>query len=199
MLTEKDTIVLSDFTNTTGDPVFDGTLHQALIVKFQESPFINILSEDQVRDTLKLMSRSPDERVTKDLARNLPACRRQGHSGRLHLAAGSDYVLGLDALSCSSGAILSATQSEATSKGQVLSALNRSAIDLRGKLGESLPSLQKFNTPIEQATTGSLDALKPTAWHTRLPAMGATRKPFPSINAPSPLILNSPWPTRLSG
>ena len=161
VLTEKDTIVLSDFTNTTGDPVFDGTLRQALIVKFQESPFINILSEDQVRDTLKLMSRSPDERVTKDLAREI--CQRAGAKAVVAGSIsqlGTNYVLGLDALSCSSGAILSATQSEATSKGQVLSALNRSAIELRGKLGESLPSLQKFNTPIEQATTASLEALK---------------------------------------
>ncbi len=161
VLTEKDTIVLSDFTNTTGDPVFDGTLRQALIVKFQESPFLNILSEDQMRDTLRLMSRSPDERVTKELAREI--CQRAGAKA---MVAGSisqlgpTYVVGLDALNCSSGALLGATQAEAASKGEVLSALNKSAIELRGKLGESLPSLQKFNTPVEQATTASLEALK---------------------------------------
>ena len=161
VLTEKDTIVLSDFTNTTGDSVFDGTLRQALMVKFQESPFLNVLPEDQVRNTLKLMNRAPDERVTKDLANEI--CQRVGAKA---MVAGSisqlgpNYVLTLEASNCSSGTLLSATEAEAAGKGQVLSALNQSANDLRGKLGESLPSIQKFNTPIEQATTSSLEALK---------------------------------------
>jgi tetratricopeptide (TPR) repeat protein len=161
VLTEKDTIVLSDFTNTTGDAVFDGTLRQALIVKFQESPFLNLLPEDQVRETLKLMSRSPDERVTKDLAREI--CQRVGAKAMVAGSIsqlGASYVIGLEASNCSSGAVLTATQSQAASKDQVLAALNQSAIELRSKLGESLPSIQKFNTPIEQATTSSLEALK---------------------------------------
>jgi hypothetical protein len=161
VLTEKDTVVLADFTNTTGDSVFDGTLRQALIVKFQESPFLNILSEEQVRDTLRLMSRSPDERVTQDLAREI--CQREGAKAMVAGSIsqlGSSYVLALDAFNCATGALLSATQAEAASKDQVLSALNQSATELRGKLGESLPSLQKYNTPIEQATTPSLEALK---------------------------------------
>jgi len=160
-LTDKDTLVLADFANTTGDAVFDGTLRQALIVKLQESPFLNILSEDEVRETLKLMSRSPDERVTREVAREI--CQRAGAKAMVAGSIsqlGSSYVLGLDALDCSSGTLLSATQVQAASKDQVLSALNRSAVELRGKLGESLPSIQKFNTPIEQATTASLDALK---------------------------------------
>jgi tetratricopeptide (TPR) repeat protein/predicted Ser/Thr protein kinase len=161
VLTEKDTIVLSDFTNTTGDAVFDGTLRQALMVKFQESPFLNLLPEDQVRETLKLMSRSPDEHVTKDMAREI--CQRVGAKATVAgsiAQLGASYVLALEASNCSSGAVLSATQSQAASKDQVLAALNQSAVELRSKLGESLPSLQKFNTPIEQATTSSLEALK---------------------------------------
>jgi predicted Ser/Thr protein kinase len=161
VLTEKDTIVLSDFTNTTGDSVFDGTLRQALIVKFQESPYLNILPEEQVRETLKLMSRSPDERVTRDVAREI--CLRVGATAMVAGSIsqlGSSYVVGLEASNCSSGALLGATEAQAGSKDQVLTALNQSATDLRGKLGESLPSIQKFNTPIEQATTASLEALK---------------------------------------
>ena len=161
VLTEKDTIVLSDFTNTTGDAVFDGTLRQALIVKFQESPFLNILPEDQVRNTLKLMNRAPSERVTKDLANEI--CQRVGAKAMVAGSIsqlGSSYVVGLEASNCSTGALLSATEAQAASKDQVLSALNQSANELRGKLGESLPSIQKFNTPIAQATTSSLEALK---------------------------------------
>ena len=160
-LTDKDTLILADFANTTGDAVFDGTLRQAMIVKFQESPYLNILPEEQVQETLKLMSRPPDQRVTKDLAKEI--CQRVGAKA---LVAGSisqlgtSYVVGLEASNCSSDALLGATQAEAASKDKVLSALNQSATDLRGKLGESLPSIQKFNTPIEQATTASLDALK---------------------------------------
>jgi serine/threonine protein kinase/tetratricopeptide (TPR) repeat protein len=161
VLTEKDTIALSEFTNTTGDAVFDGTLRQALMVKFQETPFLNVLPEDQVRNTLKLMNRAPSERVTRDLASEI--CQRvvakamvAGSISQL----GSSYVLTLEASNCSSGAVLSATQSQAVSKDQVLSALNQAADELRSKLGESLPSIQKFNTPIYQATTSSLEALK---------------------------------------
>jgi tetratricopeptide (TPR) repeat protein len=161
VLTEKDSIVLSDFTNTAGDAVFDGTLRQALMVKFQESPFLNLLPDDQVRETLKLMSRSPNERVTKELAQEI--CQRVGAKAMVAgsiAQLGASYVLTLEASNCSSGAVLTATQSQAASKDQVLAALNQSAIELRSKLGESLPSIQKFNTPIEQATTSSLEALK---------------------------------------
>jgi serine/threonine protein kinase/Flp pilus assembly protein TadD len=160
-LTEKDSIVLADLTNTTGDSVFDGTLRQALIVKLQESPFLDILSEDQMRETLKFMGRSPDERVAQGLARDI--CQRDGAKAMIAGSIsqlGSRYVLSLNALNCSSGALIGATQAEAASKDQVLSALSQSATELRGKLGESLPSLQKYNTPIVQATTSSLEALK---------------------------------------
>ena len=160
-LTEKDSIVLADLTNTTGDSVFDGTLRQALIVKLQESPFLDILSEDQMRETLKFMGRSPEERVAQDVARDI--CQRAGAKAMIAGSIsqlGSRYVLSLNALNCSSGALIGATQAEAASKDQVLSALSQSATELRGKLGESLPSLQKYNTPIQQATTSSLEALK---------------------------------------
>ncbi len=160
-LTEKDTVVLADFTNTTGDSMFDGTLRQALVVKLQESPFLNILSEDQMRQTLKFMGRSPDERVTQELARDI--CQRDGAKAMIAgsiAQLGNGYVLSLNALNCSSGALLGAAQEEAASKDQVLSALSKSAMELRSRLGESLPSIEKFNTPIERATTSSLEALK---------------------------------------
>jgi Flp pilus assembly protein TadD/predicted Ser/Thr protein kinase len=160
-LTEKDSIVLADFTNTTGDAVFDGTLRQALIVKLQESPFLNILSEEQMRQTLKFMGRSPDDRVTQDVAREI--CLRDGAKAMLAGSIsqlGNRYVLALNALNCTTGALIGAAQEEAASKDQVLAALSEAATELRAKLGESLPSLQKYNTPIDQATTPSLEALK---------------------------------------
>jgi eukaryotic-like serine/threonine-protein kinase len=160
-LTEQDTIVLADFTNTTGDAVFDGTLKQALAVDLEQSPFLRVLPGTRVRQTLGFMGRSPDERLTTDLAREL--CVRAGSKAMLAGSIanlGSQYVITLNAINCQSGDSLAQEQAEAASKEQVLSGLGGAASKLRGKLGESLASVQKFDTPIEQVTTSSLEALK---------------------------------------
>jgi eukaryotic-like serine/threonine-protein kinase len=163
-LTEKDTIVLADFSNTTGDTVFDDTLKQALAVGLGQSPFLNILSEDKVRKTLQEMTRSPDERLTPDLAREV--CQRAGCKAYLSgsiAALGAQYVIGLEALSCMSGEVLAREQVTAPGKEQVLPALGRVASKLRSELGESLSSVQKFDVPLEEATTNSMEALKALA------------------------------------
>ena len=160
-LTEKDSVVLADFANTTGDAVFDGTLRQALVVKLQESPFLNIVSDDQMRQTLKYMNRPADTRVTQEVAQDI--CQREGATATIAGSIsqlGNAYVLSLNALNCSTGALIGAAQAQASSKDNVLSALSDAAVELRSKLGESLASIQKFNTPIEKATTSSLEALK---------------------------------------
>ena len=160
VLTEKDTIVLADFTNTTGDTVFDDMLKQALAVDLGQSPFLNILSEDKVRQTLRRMTRSPFEKLTQDLAREV--CQRAGSKAYLAgsiAALGTQYVIGLEALDCASGDALARQQVTAAGKERVLPALDRAAAKLRNQVGESLSSVQKFDVPIE-ATTPSLEALK---------------------------------------
>jgi tetratricopeptide (TPR) repeat protein len=160
-LTEKDTIVLADFVNTTGDEVFDDTLKQALAVDLGQSPFLNILSEEKVRQTLREMTRSPGERLTQDLAREV--CQRVGSKAYLAgsiAALGTQYVIGLEALNCASGDVLAREQVTATGKEQVLQAVGQAAAKLRNEVGESLNSVQKFDVPPEQATTNSLEALK---------------------------------------
>jgi eukaryotic-like serine/threonine-protein kinase len=160
-LTDKDTIVLADFTNTTGDPVFDDTLKQALAVDLGQSPFLNILSEAKGRQTLREMTRSPDERLTQDLAREV--CQRAGSKAYLAgsiTALGTQYVIGLEALNCASGDVLAREQVTAAEKEQVLPALGKAAAKLRNEVGESLSSVQKFDVPLEQGTTNSLEALK---------------------------------------
>ena len=160
-LTEKDTIVLADFANTTGDTVFDDTLKQALAVDLGQSPFLNIISEDKVRQTLQEMTRSPDERLTRALAREV--CQRAGSKAYLAgsiAALGTQYVIGLEALNCASGDVLAREQVTAAGKEQVLPALGQAASKLRNEVGESLSSVQKFGVPLEGATTNSLEALK---------------------------------------
>ena len=159
-LTEKDTVVLTDFTNSTGDPVFDGTLKQALAVDLEQSPFLNILSDRKIGETLKLMGRAPTERVTADVAKEL--CLRTGSKAILTgsvSSLGTQYVIGLEAVACSTGDTLAKEQAEAPSKEGVLKALGTAATSLRARLGESLASVQKFDVPVE-ATTPSLEALK---------------------------------------
>ena len=160
-LTDKDTIVLADFVNTTGDPVFDGTLKQALAVQLGQSPFLDIFPEDRVRDTLKFMNRSPDERITRDVAKEI--CERQGFKAMLLgsiSALGNHYVVSLDAVNAHSGEVIANEQFETDGKEQVLKSLGQAASGLREKLGESLGSIQKFDVPIEQVTTSSLEALR---------------------------------------
>ena len=159
-LTEKDTIVVADFTNSTGDAVFDGTLKQALAVDLEQSPFLNILSDRKVGETLKLMGRPPTDRVTAEVAKEL--CMRTGSKAILAGSVstlGSQYVVGLEAVACSTGDTLAKEQAEAATKEGVLKALSTAATSLRNRLGESLASVQKFDVPVE-ATTPSLEALK---------------------------------------
>jgi DNA-binding winged helix-turn-helix (wHTH) protein len=160
-LTEKDTVVLADFSNSTGDPVFDDALKQALAVELSQSPFLNVLPEQRVGDTLKLMGRSPDSRLTPEIARQL--CQRAGSKAYFRgsiVSLGSQYVIGLDVVNCQTGDSLAKEQVTANQKEQVLNALASAATTLRKTVGESLPTVQKFDTPIEQATTPSLQALK---------------------------------------
>ena len=160
-LTEKDTIVLADFANSTGDAVFDDTLKQALSVALNQSPFLNVLPENKVAATLQMMSRPAGTKLTPEVAREL--CQRA--SSKAFLAGsiaslGSQYVLGLKAVNCQSGDTLAEEQVTAASKEKVLDVLGEAASKLRGELGESLATVQKFDVPLEQATTSSLEALK---------------------------------------
>jgi eukaryotic-like serine/threonine-protein kinase len=159
-LTGKDTVVLADFSNTTGDPVFDDTLKQALTVELGQSPFLNVLSDSKTSQTLRSMGRPAGERVTSDVGREI--CLRTGSKALLGgtiSALGSHYLVDLTAVACSNGETLAKQQAEAARKEDVLKALSRAASSLRVKLGESLPSVEKFDVPIE-ATTTSLEALK---------------------------------------
>ena len=160
-LTERDSIVVADFVNTTGESVFDGTLKEALTVQLDQSPYLNILPESRLRDALRYMGRSPDERVSNDVAREI--CLRAGVKAMLTgsiSSLGSHYVITLTAVNAQTGDALAREQIEAESKEQVLKALDRAAFSLRRKLGESLGSVQKFATPLVEATTSSLEALK---------------------------------------
>jgi len=179
-LTERDSILLADFVNTTGESVFDDTLRQALAVKLQESPFLNVVPEQRVRETLRLMGRSPDERMVPPVAREV--CQRQNvkamMAGKI-APLGSHYVISLDAINCLTGESLAGAQLEAASKEEVLRTLGKGASDLRGKLGESLGSIRKFDVPIEQATTTSLEALKAYALANRERARGTETQAIP--------------------
>jgi len=160
-LTDKDTIVLSDFANSTDDAVFDDTLNTALSVSLRQSPFLNVLSDSEVTKTLQLMTRSASAKLTPEVAREL--CLRAGSKAYLAGSVGSlgsEYVLGLKAVNCQSGDTLAQEQVTAASKEKVLDALGEAASKLRGELGESLATVQKFDVPLEQATTSSLEALK---------------------------------------
>jgi eukaryotic-like serine/threonine-protein kinase len=161
VLTERDTLVLADFTNTTGDTVFDGTLRQGLEMQLEQSPFLSLVSESRVQQTLRLMGKPADARLTPDVARDL--CRRVGSKAYIESSIanlGNDYVIGLKAVNCATGDSLAQEQVQALGKGKVLDGLSQAAGRLREKLGESLSSVQKFDTPIEQATTPSFEALK---------------------------------------
>jgi tetratricopeptide (TPR) repeat protein len=160
-LTEKDTIILSDFDNKTGDSVFDDTLKQGLSVQLEQSPFHGLLSDRRVNQTLKLMGRPAGDRLTPEVTREV--CLRTGSKAMLTgsiARLGSQYVIGLKAVNCSTGDVLAEAQEQAAGEEAVLKALDSAAVSLRGKLGESLSSVQKYATPVEEATTSSLEALK---------------------------------------
>ena len=160
-LKSTDTVVLADFANSTGDAVFDDTLKQGLATDLQQSPFFNILPERKMRDTLKLMGRKPDERVTAEMAQDI--CQRTQSQAVIAgsiSSLGSEYVVGLNALNCQTGGSLASETVQSAKKENVLNALDRAATQLRQQVGESLSSIQKYGTPLSQATTPSLEALK---------------------------------------
>ncbi|MGH9685625.1 MAG: protein kinase domain-containing protein [Candidatus Acidiferrales bacterium] len=160
-LSEEDTLVLADFTNTTGDPVFDDTLKQAISVQLAQSPFLNILSYARTRATLRLMAKPLDTRLTPEVASDL--CQRAGSKAYISGSIsnlGSQYVIGLDATNCETGDSLAQEQVTSANKEHILKALDQAATKLREKLGESLSTVEKFDVPLDQATTPSLEALK---------------------------------------
>ena len=160
-LTEEDVLVLTDFVNTTGDPVFDSTLKQAVEVKLRESPFLNVYADAKVREMLELMKRSPEERITQAIGREV--CQRQGLKAMMTgqiAPLGERFVVTLEALECESGETLALHQVEVDSKEDVLGAVGSATSQIRRGLGESLASIERFDTPIEEATTASLEALR---------------------------------------
>lgn len=160
-LTDKDTIVLADFANSTGDPLFDDALRRGLSAQLEQSPFLNLLSDDRISRTLSLMARPRDSRLTRDVAREV--CQRTASAAVLDGAIaqlGSVYLLTLKATNCSNGESLGSAEAEAADKGHVLNALGKVASDIRRQLGETLASVQKYDAPPETVTTPSLDALK---------------------------------------
>jgi eukaryotic-like serine/threonine-protein kinase len=160
-LTERDTVIVADFANSTGDPVFDDALKQALSVSLRQSPFLNVLSDERVSSTLQLMTRPTDTRLTPDVAREL--CLRADSKAFVAgsiATIGSEYVVGLKAINCATGDVLAQEQVQAPGKEKVLDALGQAATKLRTELGESLASVKQFDVPLDQETTASLDALK---------------------------------------
>jgi serine/threonine protein kinase/tetratricopeptide (TPR) repeat protein len=179
-LTDKDTIVLADFTNTTGDPVFDGTLRQGLSIQLAQSPFLSLISDERIQKVLGLMGKAPDARLTPQLAREI--CERTASAAVLEgslSAIGSQFVLGLRAKSCRSGDILDEEQVQAANKEEVLNSLSKIASRFRTRVGESLATIQKHDTPLEEATTPSLEALKAFSTAQKLHASAESVRAFP--------------------
>jgi serine/threonine protein kinase/tetratricopeptide (TPR) repeat protein len=179
-LTERDTVLLTDFVNSTGEPVFDGTLKQALAVQLGQTPFLNLFPDERVRETLRFMGRSPDDRITRDIGREI--CERQGIKAMLSgsiAKLGSNYVITLEAINPRSNDSFASEQVEADSKEKVLASLGTASSNLRQKLGESLSSIQKYDVNIEQATTSSLEALKAFAMGDEERAKGRARESLP--------------------
>ncbi len=161
VMSEKDSILLADFVNTTADPVFDGTLKKALAVDLEQSPYVNVFPEQRVRQTLQFMGRSPEDRITSDVGREI--CLRDGIRAMLNGSIGnlgSQYVITLEAVNASNGESLAREEVQASRKEDVLNSLHEAGSSLRKKLGESLASVQKFDKPLSEATTSSLEALK---------------------------------------
>jgi DNA-binding winged helix-turn-helix (wHTH) protein/tetratricopeptide (TPR) repeat protein len=160
-LTEKDTIVLGDFANSTGDAVFDGTLREGLSVELEQSPFLSLVSEEGIHQTLRMMERPANTRLTPEITREV--CQRTSSAAALDgsiALIGTQYVLILKAVNCPNGELLASTEAQANDKSHVLDALGKAASEMRRRLGESLSTVQKYNTPLEQATTPSLEALQ---------------------------------------
>jgi eukaryotic-like serine/threonine-protein kinase len=160
-LTDKDVLVLADFVNTTGDPVFEGTLRQGLAVQLEQSPFLSIISDEKIQQTLGLMGHPVDAKLIPAIAREV--CQRTASAAVLDgsiAKIGTQYLLTLKAVNCESGKTLASTEAQASDENHVLDALGNVSVEIRNRLGESLSTIQKFDTPLEQATTPSLEALK---------------------------------------
>jgi DNA-binding winged helix-turn-helix (wHTH) protein/tetratricopeptide (TPR) repeat protein len=160
-LTDKDTIVLADFANATGNPVFDGTLRQGLSVQLEQSPFLSIIPDEKIQQTLALMGQPADTKLIQAIAREI--CQRTTSAAVLDGSIakfGTQYLLTLKAVNCKSGETLASTEAQASDENHVLNALGKVSVEIRNKLGESLSTIQKFDTPLEEATTPSLEALK---------------------------------------
>jgi DNA-binding winged helix-turn-helix (wHTH) protein/tetratricopeptide (TPR) repeat protein len=160
-MTGKDTLVVADFVNTTGDPVFDGALRQGLAVQLEQSPFFNLVSDERVKETLQLMDQEADVRVTPEIARQV--CQRTQSTATIEgsiAKLGNQYVMGLKAVNCRTGDVLTEEQVTADAKERVLNTLAGASVTLREKLGETLSMVNKYNTPVERVTTSSLDALQ---------------------------------------
>jgi DNA-binding winged helix-turn-helix (wHTH) protein/predicted Zn-dependent protease len=160
-LTDKDTIVLADFANATGDPVFDGTLRQGLSVQLEQSPFLSIIPDEKIQQTLGLMGQSVEAKLIPAVAREV--CQRTSSAAVLDGSIGkigTQYLLTLKAVNCESGKTLASTEAQASDENHVLNALGKLSVEMRNKLGESLSTIEKFDTPLEEATTPSLKALK---------------------------------------
>jgi eukaryotic-like serine/threonine-protein kinase len=181
-LTDKDTIVLADFINRTGDPVFDWTLRQGLTIQLEQSPYLSLVSEEHIRKALSMMSRPPDARLTPDVAREI--CERTGGAAVLEgsiASLGSQYVLGLRAKACRSGDVLDEEQAQAARKEDVLNALSQIAAKFRTRVGESLATVEKHSTPLAQATTPSLEALRAYSTGLRVSSLNGGASAVPSF------------------
>ncbi len=198
-LTDKDTLVLADFTNTTGDPVFDGTLRQGLAIQLEQSPFLKIMDDEQVQRDLRLMSLPTGGRITNQIAHDI--CVRDGATATIDGSIenlGKDYVITLQSTTCGGGATLAREQIQAGDKEHVLNALGTAATAMRAKLGESRNSIQKLNRPLEQATTPSLEALQNyTAGYSEM-GQGQFLEAVPCLSAPLHSIRISRWLTSCS-
>jgi eukaryotic-like serine/threonine-protein kinase len=180
-LTDKDTIVLAEFTNMTGDAVFDGSLREGLSVQLEQSPFLSLISEQKIQQTLQMMGQKPDVKLTSQIAREL--CQRTASAAVLDgsiAQIGTHYLLTAKAVNCENGESLASTQAQASDKNHVLDALGKTASEIRSKLGESLSTVQKLDTPLEQATTSSLEALKAFSAGARLQGTTGDAAAIPS-------------------
>jgi DNA-binding winged helix-turn-helix (wHTH) protein/tetratricopeptide (TPR) repeat protein len=180
VLTATDTVVLADFDNSTGDPVFDGTLRRGMAVQLEQSPFLSLISDQRMQEVLKLMEKPPDTRLTTKVAQEI--CERTGSTAMVDgsiAALGNSYVLGLRVTNCRSGEVLAEEQTQATKKEEALTTLDAMADRMRGRMGESLATVEKYSKPWVEATTSSLDALKAYSTGEDLLAQGDAQAAVP--------------------
>src|SRR5437667_7652103 len=190
-LTEKDTIVLGDFTNTTGDPVFDGTLREGFSVELEQSPFLSLESEEGIQRTLRMMGQPTNVRLTPQIAREV--CQRTNSTAALDgsiALIGTRYNLILKAVNCVNGVLLVSLEAQVRSNNNVIDDLGKVALEMRRRLGESLSTVQKYNTPLEQATTASLEALQAFSLGVKAQFAGDDVAPVAFLQSASHLVPN---------